>query len=70
MLETTLEACMQHEASLIGQVQDHLATFIPTRYIPVPDPEPKARPLVFNAETYEGKKEKISFFGLDKWIWL
>ena len=37
VLNTRLEAFMQFEATLIGQVHDQVASSMSTRYIPMPD---------------------------------
>ena len=34
-LQARLEAFMRYEATLIGQVHDHVASAMPTRYIPI-----------------------------------
>ena len=36
VIRARLDAFMQLESTLIGQVHDHLASAMPTRYVPVP----------------------------------
>ena len=50
-----LEAFTQFEATLLGQVHDHVASAMHTRYTSVPDSEPKARPLALRVKTFKRK---------------
>ena len=45
VLQARVEAFMRYEATLIGQVHDHVASAMMTRYIPVSKVELKTRPF-------------------------
>ena len=56
VLDARLDALMQYEMALIGQVQDQLASAMPIRYVPVAEDESKIRSLVVSVKSYEGKE--------------
>ena len=52
-------AFLNLEATLNGQVHDHVASSMPTHYVHIAKVEPKTRPLILGAETFEGKEGDI-----------
>ena len=55
-LQARLEAFMRYEVALIGQVHDHVASAMPTRYMTVAWEKTRAWPLTLSVNTFEEKK--------------
>ena len=56
VLTARVEGFLQYEASLLGQVQDQMASAMPTRYESVPEEEARPRSLRLKVKNYSGKE--------------
>ena len=56
VLTARVEGFLQYEASLLRQVQDQMASAMPTRYVSVPDEEARPSPLRVEVKNYSRKE--------------
>ena len=54
MLTAHVEGFLKYEASLLGQVQDQMASAMPTRYVSISDEEDRPSPLRVEGKNYSG----------------
>lgn len=69
VLNTRIEGFMQYEKFLVGQVQDQMASAMPTCFVSVSDEQARRRPLRWMLSRTLGKRERTSSYGsvISKW---
>ena len=56
MCSASVETFMQYETALLGQVQNQVASAMPTHFVAMPGEETKPRPLRVNVKHYSGNE--------------
>ena len=56
VINARLEGFMRYETSLLEQVQDYMASTMPTGFVFVPDEESKPHPVKLDVRHYTGKE--------------
>ena len=69
VLDARVETFMQYETSLLVQVQNQVASSMPTRYVAMPPEKAKSRPLRVDVEHYSWKEGETSPSGYVRLIW-
>ena len=69
VLTARVEGFLQYEASLLGQVQDQMASAMLTRNVSVPDEEARPRSLRVEAKNTKERRVKTSSSGSVRLRW-
>ena len=69
VLNARVETFMQYETALLMQVQNQVASAMPTRYVAMPPEEAKPRPLRVDVKHYSGKEGETSLSGSVRLRW-
>ena len=56
MLNARVETFMPYEMVLVGQIQNQVASYMPKRFVAMPDKEAKTRPLRVEMKHFSGKE--------------